>query len=298
MMRAVTAFALLAATPALAQGTAVPPDIAKMIDAAYASGDDAAIKTTVDLAKKTYPDAAAGIDAQAKALADKREAARLQAMSEAGWSDLWKGNVDLGAEFSTGNTDTLGIAGGVSLVRDGLKWRHKLTGLAEYQETDDVKTKDRYFASYDINYNITPRLYAVGLFSWEHDTFAGFDNRFIESIGIGYRLVRKPRFELDVEGGIAYRQTDYIFTGWEDDILGRGALDARWTISEGTLFAERVEVYFGGSNTTIQSLTSLTTRIMGSLSGRVSFDYRYQSDPGAGRKNTDTTTRASLVYDF
>jgi len=297
-MRAITAFALLFVSPAFAQGAAVPPDIAKMIDAAYASGDDAAIKTTVDLAKKTYPDAAAGVDAQAKALDEKREAARLQAMSEAGWSDLWKGQGELGGMISTGNADEIGLAAAVRLEREGLKWRHKLTGLIDYQETNDVKTKDRYFAGYDINYNLTPRLYAVGTLSWERDSFAGYDNRFIESLGLGYKLIDNESWKVDVEGGVAFRQTDYQFGGYESDLVGRASVDARWQISPNATFGERAEVFFGGSTTTITSITSLTAKVMGALSARVSFDVKHETDPEPFREATDTTTRATLVYDF
>lgn len=287
----------VASIPAVAQ-TAVPPEIAKMIDAAYASGDDAAVKAVVDLAKKTNPDAAAAIDAQSKALADKREADRVKAMAEAGWTDLWKGEGQIGASISTGNTDEVGIAAGLRLERDGLKWRHKLNGLIDYQETSNIKVKERFFAGYDLNYKITDRLYAVGTLSWERDQFAGFDNRFIESLGLGYGIVRSDRWKVDVEGGVAARQTDYRLTGWESDIVGRAALDAAWKISDTATFTERAEVFFGGRTTTITSLTAITAKLMGALSARLSYDVKHETDPEPGRKATDTTTRASLVYDF
>lgn len=289
--------AIFAATPALAQ-EAAPDAIVRMIDAAYASGDEATIKSTVELAKKTNPTAAAAIDAQAKALADKMEAERLKKFAEAGMFDLWKGEAELGADLETGNTDSLSFGARARIERDGLKWRHKLNGLVDYEETDDRKSKERYFAGYDLNYKLTPRLYVVGTLSWESDVFAGFDNRFIESLGLGYTIVDRPRLRWSVEGGVAGRQTDYTVGANDVSIVGRAATDLDWHFSPNATLSERIEVYAGGRSTTLESITSLTAKMFGALAARLSYDVKHETDPPAGRDATDTTARAALVYDF
>ncbi len=56
--------------------------------------------------------------------------------------------------------------------------------------------------------------------------------------------------------------------------------------------------YLEDLSNSLESTTALTTRLTGSLAARFSVNVRYESDPPLGREQTDTTTRASLVYSF
>ncbi|MND04826.1 hypothetical protein D3C83_252710 [compost metagenome] len=58
---------------------------------------------------------------------------------------------------------------------------------------------------------------------------------------------------------------------------------------------EKAEIFIGNE---IKSTTGLSATISDALAARVSFDVTRQDKVPAGRKRTDTATRAALVYSF
>jgi putative salt-induced outer membrane protein len=297
ILGAATAVGVLA-LPLAASATPPPKAVSDMIAAAAASGDPVALKAVVDAAKKTNPDSAAEIDAQVKALADQAEAARVAKIEGESFLQGWTGKGELGGYYNTGNTDDEGFAAGLSFAKETLRWKHKIAFAADYQRANDVTSKERYFAGYEVNYKFSDRMYVSGILSGEHDKFAGFKSRFIEGIGLGYKLVDSPDLKINIEAGPALRQTDYYVIGYDSAFAGRIAGDLTWNWTPDTAFTETASAVFDSNDTTLTSVTAITTKFQGALSGRASFDVRYESAPPPGRENTDTTTRLTLVYSF
>ncbi len=305
-MRSLTAVALLAAlaAPAVAAADPIPAGVASMIEAA--AKDPAKLKVVADIAKQTNPASAAEIDARVAEINAAAEAARIEKLSSQTFLEGWTGQGEAGGFVSTGNAEESGLALGLGLKKESLKWRHRVDAIADYRETEGVKTKERYFAGYEGNYKITDRLYAVGALSWEKDVFAGIDRRFAESLGVGYRVIDQKTLHLDVDASVAARQTEYVRPqvsipekDYSESTIG-GRLGGRlvWDINENTSLSEVAVAYIDSRSNTLESTTALTTRLSGSLAARLSFNIRNESDPPVGREQTDTTTRASLVYSF
>lgn len=304
-MKRLAAAALLSlAVPAVAAAEPIPAGVASMIEAA--SKDPAKLKVVADIAKQTNPASAAEIDARVAEIAAAAEAARVEKLSSQAFLEGWTGQGEAGGFVSTGNAEESGLALGLGLTKESLKWRHRVNAIADYRETDGVKTKERYFAGYEGNYKISDRLYAVGALSWEKDVFAGIDRRFSESLGLGYRVIDQKTLHLDVDASVAARQTEWVRPAVaipgedysESTIGGRVGGRLVWDINENTSLSEVAVAYFDGNGQSLESTTALTTRLTGSLAARASFNVRYESDPPFGREQTDTTTRASLVYSF
>ena len=305
-MKSLTAVALLAAlaAPAVAAAEPIPAGVASMIEAA--AKDPAKLKVVADIAKQTNPASAAEIDARVAEINAAAEAARIEKLSSQTFLEGWTGQGEAGGFVSTGNAEESGLALGLGLKKESLKWRHRVDAIADYRETEGVKTKERYFAGYEGNYKITDRLYAVGALSWEKDVFAGIDRRFAESLGVGYRVIDQKTLHLDVDASVAARQTEYVRPqvsipekDYSESTIG-GRLGGRlvWDINENTSLSEVAVAYIDSRSNTLESTTALTTRLSGSLAARFSFNIRNESDPPLGREQTDTTTRASLVYSF
>lgn len=305
-MKRLTAVALLAAlaAPAVAAADPIPAGVASMIEAA--AKDPAKLKVVADIAKQTNPASAAEIDARVAEINAAAEAARIEKLSSQTFLEGWTGQGEAGGFVSTGNAEESGLALGLGLKKESLKWRHRVDAIADYRETEGVKTKERYFAGYEGNYKITDRLYAVGALSWEKDVFAGIDRRFAESLGIGYRVIDQKTLHLDVDASVAARQTEYVRPqvsipgkDYSESTIG-GRLGGRlvWDINENTSLSEVAVAYIDSRSNTLESTTALTTRLSGSLAARLSFNIRNESDPPLGREQTDTTTRVSLVYSF
>jgi putative salt-induced outer membrane protein len=284
--------------PVAAQAETIPTPIEKMIRAAAATGDATKLSTTVDLAKQTTPESVAEIDTLVAELNKSAEEVRVAKLQSQGFFEGWSGQGEAGASVSTGNTETTGVALGLGLAKESLRWRHSVTAAVDYVRNDGETQKQRYFAGYEGNYKFSDNLYVLGLLSWEKDRFAGFSRRFSEAVGIGYSPIKTPTMSLNLEAGPALRQTAYIDGRSENKIGGRGALDYRWVIRPGLIFTEKASAYLQSDNSTLTSTTAVDVKLIGALSGRASFLVQHETDPPIGLKNTNTTSRLTLVYGF
>ena len=285
---------LLAPSAALAEP--IPPAVAAMIDAAAANPDQ--LKVVADIAKTTNPASAAEIDAKLAAFNAAAAKAREEKLASQGMLEGWSGQGEAGGFISSGNTENRGLAVGVNLSKETRHWKHSLRGIVDYQEDQGVTSRERYFAGYEGNWKFTPRGFAVLALSWERDRFTGFTSRFTQAIGLGYRLVDTPSLSIAVDGGPALRQTRFTNGLNENHFAARAALNAKWLISPRLTFTQTATYYYDDINNSLLSLSQLTAKLNGRLSARMSFQVNNESNPPPGRENTDTVTRATLVYNF
>lgn len=282
---------------------ALPEAVAEMIRAA----DPAQLDTIAALARKTQPAFIAEIDAMVSTIRAEQaaERERKRALATQGFTNGWEGEVAMGATFTTGNTDQRGGAVKADLMKQGLTWRHKLFAEADFQESDGERTRERYAASYQADHRFSPRFYTFGFAGWESDRFAGFNRRFTESAGFGWIAAERPRIRLSFEGGPALRQTRFVFDESdpdaemsENELSLRGKTNLRWTVAGDLVFTEEASFIVGNGNDTLFASSALSTKLIGSLSTRLSFDVKHETDPPDDKLKTDTVTRASLVYKF
>lgn len=293
-------FALLAgsalAFAGAAQAAPLPDAVNAMLDAA--GGDEAQLKTVADIAKKTNPDSIAEIDAKVAAINAANAKAKEEKMASQTFFEGWTGSGEFGAFFTSGNTDNTGIALGLNFTKESLRWKHQFKGFVDYQQQNDVTTAQRYFAGYEGNYKISPRFYALLTLSYESDIFAGYDTRFSESLGLGYKVIDSPKVQLGLEAGPALRQTQFTDDTSESGFAFRAAGNFLWKITPTLEFTENAAYFYQDINSTFNSLTSLTWKLTDAFSGRFSFLYQNQTNPPPGLRNYDTTTRLTLVYNF
>jgi putative salt-induced outer membrane protein len=294
LLAGLAAMVLLTAKPAAA--TPLPPGVAAMI--AAAASDPATLKTVVTVAKKANPTSTAEIDAQVASLSAKAEVAKAQRLATQSFYEGWDGKGQIGLYSHTGNTDDGGIAVGVNLDRDGLRWRHIITLLADYQQENGKATKEKYSAGYEGDYKVTKRFYAYGVLYGEQDIFASIQSRFSESLGVGYRFIDRKTMTLGLEAGPAIRQTAYIGAPSLDTVDVRLAGDFSWTFWDNTTFTQTAWTYVEHRNPTLTASTAVTTRLQKGVSARASFDVTHEGDPAPGREKTDTTSRLTLVFSF
>ncbi len=286
----------LLALASTTQAAPIPDAVAAMLDAA--AGDPTQLKIVADIAKKTNPQSASEIETKVTGFAAAQANAREEKLTSQGFFDGWSGSGEAGGFISSGNTNNKGIAIGANLAKETRVWKHAIRSFVDFQRQDGVTTRERYFAGYEGNYNITPNFYALATLSYEKDRFSGFDSRFSESIGLGYKAINTPNIKLAVEGGPALRQTRYT-SGFNDSAFAaRGAGNLSWKISPALTFTENATTFYDSFNTSVQSITALTAKLGGALSARASFQYNNESNPPPGRKNSDTTSRVTLVYSY
>jgi putative salt-induced outer membrane protein len=278
-------------------GEPLPPAVAAMLDAAAANGEDT-LQTVADIARKTNPNSIADIDAQvARWQVASKEAHNQKLKTQAFFQGI-TGQGEAGFNTSSGNTQSTGIVLGLSATKETLRWKHAFKGTVDYQRDDGIVSKERLFAGYEGSHNFSRQFYTLIVLNWERDAFAGYDSRFAQSLGLGFKVVDQPRLKIGFEGGPALRETQY-HPGVSDTTLSwRSAGNMEWSITPSTIFTQTMSAFAEDQNTSLAATTALTTKVTGALSARGSFVVQHESAPPLDLRRTDTTTRFTLVYGF
>lgn len=290
------AAASLTLSASMARAAPLPQPVADMIEAA--SDDAETLKAVVKTAKKSNPGSVAEIDAQVAALARRTAAEKARQAANASFFQGWTGEVEFGGSISTGNTEETTLAAAVDLEKETPKWEHDLNITVDRKRESGETTKARYFLAYSSQRKLSPRLYAVGVLWGERDPFAGYDFRFSESLGLGYRLVDRPGLKLKVEAGPALRQAGYLSNDYESTVAARGAGYLTWRLGPRLEYTQSLVTYLDSKNSTLLAASALTIKLGGRISARGSYEVRHEEAPPQGRRKTDTTSRATLVFGF
>jgi putative salt-induced outer membrane protein len=284
----------------------VPPDpVGDMLAAAIASGKDGDVEAVAKLAKATNPDLAAEIDARVVAyraerqrLKDEAVAAERARLAASKFWQNWKGEGQIGASQSSGNTKSVGLSSGVALARKGIDWTHKMRAQADYQRTNGETSVERYLVELEPQYRINDRAFAFGLGRWEHDRILGYDTRWNLSGGLGYKVVDNKKMTLSLKGGPAFRQTDFVNGNADTELTALAGLDFGWQLSPTLRLTQVASTIIGEANGSTSSLTALNAKLTGALSARIAYSAQIDTSPPPGIESVDTQTRFTLVYGF
>jgi len=291
-----TAAIVLTVATSAAHAATLPQAVADLMTAVADDPDSLAV--VVKAAKKANPDAVAEIDAHASGLAAQVAAKKAEQSVGQGFLRGWTGEVEFGGAINTGNTDDHSLTTALALDWRTPKWEQDLDVRTSFKSEDGETTTDRYFATYVVTRNLSPRLYMGGILWAERDRFAGHNYRFSESVGVGYRLIKQTGLNLAVEGGPALRQSEYLERGYEATVAARLAGYLTWRALPRLEFSQSIVTYLDSKNSTLLATSALTTKLQGNLSARASYEVRHEENPPSGRETTDTTTRATLAVSF
>ncbi len=303
---------LYAGSPAAA---ALPDPVRAMIEAAVASGDEQAVATVVDLAKKTNPDDSEAIELlyasfrqEQAELAQAKKKDELRAVRAAGIFDNWKGRGEFGGSRATGNSDTLGLTGAITLSRKGIDWSHRVSARADLQRNSGRTRREKLFADYEPRYDLRDDLFVYGLAQYERDRSQGTAARYALSGGLGYKVIDSDGMDLSIKAGPAVRLTRATDGASDTRIAGLFGLDFDWQALERLKITQDVNAVAetGGAAllvvnsqaTTLRLVTGLEAKVTDRLSTRLSYAFDYDSSPVPGKMTTDTVTRFSFVYGF
>ncbi len=297
--------AILAAWQAQHDSGPEPDPVRQMLAAAMASKKDGDVEAVGKLAKETSPEQVAEIDAllidyRARRAAEKKaaaEAARARLAAAKFWEN-WKGEGQIGASQSSGNTDSVGLSLGIALNRKGVDWTHRITAQADYQRTNGATTVEKFIAEYEPQARLGDRAFAFGLGRWERDRMQGFDVRWSASGGLGYKVVDNKAMTLNLKAGPAWRHTNFVRQPDDDELTGLAGLDFGWQLSPAIKLTQTASTIIGETTTSTSSLTALNAKLSGGLSARIAYSAALDTNPPAGVERVDTMTRFTLVYGF
>ena len=303
---AIAGAAALASMQSVAEVSHLPQ---ALLDAAYETGSAEDIAAVAKAVKAVFPNEAAAIDAQSAARiaalnieetvnAQDVPPPKLRTSSVFGLNQ-WDGEMQAGGSLASGNSENAAASFGLDAVREHGPFSHNVKAYLDFAKSEGDLSQKRWGASYQFDAKLRDGTFAFARISYEEDDFSGFDYRLFAGGGLGHFLWDNERLKWKVEGGPGYRYSPIDDTREiEKELAVYAASETDWTILEGVVFEQDINATWTSPTTTIQSISSIRTDLTDAISTAISFEYRYETDPPAGRDNADTITRASLIYGF
>jgi len=219
------------------------------------------------------------------------------------------GEAQVSGSQATGNTRASDFGAGGRLEFEGVNWRHSASGQFDFASADGQQTRNRIFAGSNGDLLFSDRVFGFSNGSYERDAFSGFEFRGVLSAGVGADLYRRDRRRWTVRGGPGVRversRAELLDeTGLLDDAdtvvtwVARAESEFEQKLSEHAEITNRTVVVPGQDSTNFNNVTELTAQIGGPFSLRLSFQVSHETRPPAGAVQTDTISRAALVFRF
>ena len=156
---------------------------------------------------------------------------------------LWTGNITVGGNLQSGNTDRMGLSVAAGAERRTAKDRFTLGFLFNYTEEEDQITARNTYGNLKYDYFFTKKLYGYLALEMLNDKFQDVKLRTIVGPGIGYQIWDDPVKSLAFEAGASYL-SDNRYNAQDDDYwAARLGLNFRYTFFKYIVFTDRLLYY-------------------------------------------------------
>ncbi len=213
----------------------------------------------------------------------------------------WEGNVTVGANKQSGNTERTSASLGAEAVRRTVQDRYSLRYLFNYAEEDsNITTRNTYGAGkYD--YFFTPKFYGYLSVELLNDEFKNLKLRTVVGPGAGYQFWDDEIKFLLLEGGIAYFSENLEEGEDKDWITGRLAADVKYHLLKSVVFSDYLVIYpsfedFGEFQLRNEAAISSPLSLNWSL--KLANILEHDSKPSLNVKKNDWNWILGLQYGF
>jgi putative salt-induced outer membrane protein len=209
---------------------------------------------------------------------------------------LWSADVELGAVFTSGNTDQESINMAFDAKRSTGLWAHRfhVDTLQASQDGDD--TADKVYLFYRISRELSEKSSMFARLAYEDDKFSGFDDQTDLTVGYSRILMNEEKFSLTADAGVGAKRTSLETGESETETLLRLSGEFAWQISPSARLLQNLAFEIGEDLTTSRSETALESQINGSLAMKLAYKVKHSSEVLDGKKKTDSEATVSLVY--
>lgn len=224
----------------------------------------------------------------------------------------WTGEGSLSAGMTTGNTETTDIGLGLDMQRQTGGWTIALNASGDYGETEGEESRNRIFLGSNLDRQVNDKLFTFAQLSYEKDAFSGFESRTFLGGGLGYDIFSAGPLKWSLRSGVGFKideieatldtTTDPVTVvtpaSTEETFGATGTSNWAYQFNENVSLTNDTDVIYAETSTQIINLLALSAGLTDTLSARLSYEVRHDTNPVQGFEATDTITRASLVYGF
>ncbi len=208
---------------------------------------------------------------------------------------------DLGFVSASGNTNVTTLTVGDKFVHTNGKWM--FTQIATYvtSETNKKQSANQLLAAEREDYALDPRLSLFFGLSYERNTFAGFNSRNDEILGVSWKAIVAPQDSLRVDAGGVLTQENDVDSTSQHYPSGRFAMSYKHQFSKAAYFHQFVE-YLANLQTSgayrFNTESALVAPISAHVGIKVAYAIRFDSRPQPTFGTTDRllTTGVQISY--
>ncbi len=219
------------------------------------------------------------------------------------WGADWSGEVNAGAEFQTGNSDseTLSLDGETTANWDDI---HRATIGADYtrEEENDIKVEDEQevYAAYD--YFFAEKWFWNNTASFKQDNVDNLDSRIEAASGLGYQFYNRDDLSLEATLGPGYQREKY------EDQDAQTNMTANWTFDyEQAFYDDFVRLFHAHALTTpmddmslwlFESESGIKVPLRAGIVATSEINFDYNNNAPNDVEEEDTTYRIKLGYEW
>ena len=216
----------------------------------------------------------------------------------------------LGASLSSGNTKTTNLAVTADGVRATDADKLSLYGNLNYARSAGTTTADQLRLGARYDRNLSAQLFGFGSLDLERNKFANLNLRAQLGAGLGWHVIKSASTTFDVFGGLGYVSDKYktamVIDGSSRDSYGYMSLllgeESTDKLSDTTSFKQRLTLVPNLKNRgefRANWDAGLAVAMSKTMNLNVGLSAAHNSEPGPGRKSTDTllTTGISVKFD-
>ncbi len=206
--------------------------------------------------------------------------------------------IELGAVFTSGNTDDENVRYGLTMDYLRGDWEYQFSSDGLRSSKDNVLSAQRLYHVGMAQYALSENSFINARAAYEDDRFSGFDSQSDFTVNYGRNLLlNRENMDLSLEIGAGVRRSETETEDFEEGIL-RFEGNYQWNLTETSDFTQDFSVESGSESSIMRSETAVTASILENLSMRFSVKVKHQSDVPVGREKTDTQTAITLVLNF
>ncbi len=217
-----------------------------------------------------------------------------------------KTEIELGYQSLSGNSDSQSLNSRLGLTY--VKNQFRNTAEAKYLLATKNEKEDKRKGQLELqsDMKINERTYVLGNASYTNDRYGPYFNDFTLATGLGYQLIRRETFQMEVEAGPGYRFQDPNFDEIDDDdivvpetvqeIILRGSTKFTWKPTKAVEINTRITGIGGNSNSTLEGEVNLTSSITEHIAIKISNTQKYNTWVPDGLKKRDSTLTMTLLF--
>ena len=219
--------------------------------------------------------------------------------------ELWRGTVDVGFSFTSGNSKTRALTAGfrgnretrkdkISVYANAIQASNSNSGISQ-------TTAQAVYGGIRYDYNLSRKTFVFASGDFEYDKPQQLDLRSVVGGGFGYKFIRSDRTKLDLFGGATYNRENFsngITRNNAEALIGN---ELEFKLTDNVNLEQRLSVYpsitdFGTYRALFDA--SIVTNLNDWLGWQVTVGNRFNSNPTFGSQKNDFLFSTGLRATF